>query len=484
MSKTLEAREQLAPMIPNPAQQEAINRMAGALWETGGALNAAEMGFGKTLVAIETMLNLGAQTVLISAPLHVRYSWEDTIERQTNYAIPFRWINNSNKAGKEALESLKRGDAGFYFIGRELFRLSDWRGVFIDGVIHDECATLASLQSGGKKTRSRGYDVAFDLRHRTKYTIAQSATWFGSSFERAWSIGRILWPDTVERNFYRWTMEFAKSEYDPFTPNQRKIVGEKHPGAFANSLPCYVNPPASTNLDKPVLEDIFVDLSRSQRKLYDDFEEKGVVWLKEHPMVADVPIVQRIRLRQLTLAECDLAEAGRLDDNGNPVMQVIFRPNAKSSKFDALKELLADIPDEKVVIATDSAKYARMVAARLGSDAFAWTGEATQKEREAAKGKFTKGSLKYIVAVQKAIADGTDGLQAACHILVVMSEDDSPVMNSQLIGRLRRQGQEHRVLVYRIRARDTLDDPQAATLLAKERSMRASMIKEEDVVAA
>lgn len=472
MPKKTEERERLEPLVPNREQSEAINRMAAALWETGGALSAAPMGFGKTVVAVETMLNLGAQTVLISAPLHVRYSWQDTVQRQTNYAIPFRWVNNSNKAGKEALESLKRGDAGFYFVGREMFRLLDWRGVFIDGVIHDECASLASLQDGGKKVRSRGYEVAFDLRHRTKYTLCQSATWFGSAFARSWSIARILWPDRVEKNYYRWTIDYCATVYDPFTPNQRKIVGEKKPGAFASSLPCYINPPKSLALEEPMFEDIFVDLSRSQRRIYDEFEKKGVVWLQDHPLVAQAPIVQRIRLRQITLAECDVTDED----------QVIFQPNAKSSKFDALKEFLADLPEgEKVLIATDSAKFARMVAARLGSDAFAWTGEATQRERERAKARFVKGDLHAIVAVQKAIAEGNDGLQAACHILVVLSDDDSPVMNSQLVGRLHRQGQKDRVLVYRVRARETLDDPQASTLLAKELSMRASMMKELEV---
>jgi hypothetical protein len=387
-------------------------------------------------------------------------------------------VNNSNKSGKEALESLKRGDAGFYFIGRELFRLMDWRGVFIDAVIHDECQSLASLQSAGKKGRSRGFDVAFDLRHRTKYTLAQSGTWYGSSWERAWSIGRILWPDVVERNFYRWMIDYCATVYDPFTTNQRKIVGEKNPGAFVASLPCYVNL-RNTATMPPMVEDIYVDLSARQRKLYDEFEKKGLVWLAEHPMVADVPIVQRIRLRQLALAECDLIDFGKVDANGEPLLAVGFQPNAKSSKFDALKEFLADMPDEKVIIVTDSAKYARMVAARLGSDAFAWTGDATQKERERAKGRFIKGDLKYLVAVQKAISEGTDGLQHASHIMVTLSEDDSPVQNQQMIGRLNRTGQQQRVLVYNIKARDTIEDVQSATLLQKERQMRASMLKDE-----
>ena len=466
----VEERPQLAPLVLTADQDREVARMTGALWADGGALNASDMGTGKTVMMVETGLRLGAQTILVSAPLHTRFGWYDTVMRQTNYAMPFEWITNSTKAGKAAFANLKAGQAGVYFVGRELFRTMDWRGVFIDLVVHDECQTIANRDN-------KGYKVAFDLRARTKYTICQSATWYGSRFENAWGIGRILYPTIVERNFYKWVEKYCATVFDPFTPTQRKVVGEKMPGRFTSELSCYVNL-RNTATQKPMVEEIFVDLSPRQRKLYDEFEQKGVVWLNEHPMVADVPAVIRIRLRQLTLAECDISyEMGR---DGEMQEKVGFQPTAKSTNFDALTDFLKTLPeDEKVIIATDFAKYARMVAGRLGDDAFAWTGEASSKQREAAKGRFIKGKLKYLVAVQKAISEGTDGLQEVCHILVVLSDDDSPVQNMQMVGRVNRTGQAKRVLVYLIRARNTVDDVQAPTLLQKEVQMRRSMKKDE-----
>jgi hypothetical protein len=49
-----------------------------------------------------------------------------------------------------------------------------------------------------------------------------------------------------------------------------------------------------------------------------------------------------------------------------------------------------------------------------------------------------------------------------------------------MVGRLNRTGQDKRVVVYRVMARDTLDDPQANTLLNKELQMRASMLKNDN----
>jgi superfamily II DNA or RNA helicase len=171
-------------------------------------------------------------------------------------------------------------------------------------------------------------------------------------------------------------------------------------------------------------------------------------------------------LRQLTLGETYIAP---------DTEEIDFSLDCKSSKLDAVEGLIADLVGEQVVIATDSAKFARVVAARLGG--FAWTGDKKQVEREEAKQKFIAGQLRIIVATQAAISEGTDGLQRACRVLIELSQSDSPILNQQMVGRLNRTGQEKRVIVYKIMARNTLDDPQAETLLGKELQMRASMLK-------
>jgi len=76
-----------------------------------------------------------------------------------------------------------------------------------------------------------------------------------------------------------------------------------------------------------------------------------VVWLGENPLVAEVPIAARIRLRQVTLAVPTLTDEG----------DVVFADNAKSSKYDALKEIIDDNPNDAMLILTDSQKYAKLV---------------------------------------------------------------------------------------------------------------------------
>jgi superfamily II DNA or RNA helicase len=137
-----------------PDQDAAVQRII--IEDSGGVLVGSDLGTGKTVVAVESALVLAADgVVLVSAPLHTRYGWDDTLKRQTGYEREFRWVNTKNKAGRAALEDLKWGVPGWYFIGRELFRLQDWGGVSVDVIVHDECHTLQNRFSRGFKAAKK-----------------------------------------------------------------------------------------------------------------------------------------------------------------------------------------------------------------------------------------------------------------------------------------------------------------------------------------
>jgi len=448
-------------LTPTPEQAEAIDRIVNE--PTGGVLQASDLGTGKTLMAVEAGLRFAPMGVIVvSAPLHTYYGWFDTLFWQTDGAVQFRKVDNKTKAGKANLEALKWGVAGWYFVGREFFRLQDWSDCFFDVMVHDECHSL-------QNRKSKGFQVARKVK--SALTIAQSATWFGSSFEGAWAVLRILYPEHdspgmfADRSYHRWVKNWCATEYDWFAENNAKIVGERNVGELAATVPCYINL-RNTATDEPELVPIYVDLSVRQRAYYNQMEKDGVAWLDSNPMVAELPITQRVRLRQLTLGETFISP---------DTEEIGFAVDCKSSKLDAVEGLLADLVGESIVIATDSAKFARVVAERVGG--FAWTGDKSQVEREDAKQKFMRKELRIIVATQAAISEGTDGLQRVCRVLIELSQSDSPILNQQMVGRLNRTGQERRVIVYKVMARNTLDDPQAETLLSKEIQMRLSMLK-------
>jgi len=174
-------------MILTPEQAAAVAKMAAE--PTRAALSASELGTGKTCMAVELGRALGAQVIMIVAPLHTRYGWHETFTRQ-GYTHPFNVVSNKNKEGKAAQVALKAKVPGVYFVGREWFRLQDWAGISVDYFVWDECHVLKTKTSAGVKalkTLKRGY------------TLLQSATPFGSEFTGAWSVARCAWGNIIDR---------------------------------------------------------------------------------------------------------------------------------------------------------------------------------------------------------------------------------------------------------------------------------------------
>lgn len=427
------------PMIPDSEQEAVISRIVTE--PTRAALNASQFGTGKTLVTVEVGLRLGADIILIVCPLFTKESWKETILRQDPTAT-VRMID-SKKAGKQALEDLEQLKPGWYIVGREFFAAKSVADRFIkigpkiDLLAYDECAKWANR-------KSRGF--AHMRKIKPKFKLAMSATPWANKFENIWTICRWLWPDLIPRSFWNWVAEWCKTGYDPFAG--MVVAGEKVPGAFVNSLPCYIR----VEKDFGYVEEIrmLVQLSSRERKIYDNMLKKMIVWLGENPVVAKLPIDKRTRLRQMTLGEVYFDE--ELDT-------INFDNSMKSTKYDTLKDIINEY-NEPMLILTESQKFARVVAERLKADGFKaeeWSGKVTESERNEIKARYLSGETDYIVAVIKSIGEGTDGLQARSRIMVWLSRDESGYHTEQAFRRLYRRGQTGQVVSIDIEAVDTYD---------------------------
>lgn len=482
-------------LTPTPEQKQAIDRMAAE--PTRAALLAAETGVGKTLMSVELARAIGAKTVLLIAPLNTKDGWLKAVTNQ-GLDLPFKVINSSAK-GVANFEALRAGEPGVYFIGREFFGLSGTE-------------KKATKKSKGRKRRWKWSWVKPDLaifdevqiasdRYSTTYTalktlsagykLAASATPNGNRFTGMWSITRWLWKDThnpdipydaempfksmyVDNSFWRWAAQWAVIEYDPFSEGHQKVTREREPGAFVSSLPCYIRIEA----DRTPVETrkVYVDLTPIQRRIYNEMEADALAWLDEHPLVADFPIVKRVRLRQITLAEPTVRFTGGYDEDGKPEVEVYFEDDAASAKFDALHKIIhKHHPDEPILILTDSQKFARLVTKRLGEGAAEWSGQTKHAERDRIKAEFGK-SVKWIVAVIPAIAEGVDGLQTVCSTEVWLSESTNDMLNQQVEGRINRQGQKaEKITRYKVMARGTDDDGTFQRLIETRTQNRRSL---------
>ena len=408
-----------------PDQITAVERIVTE--PTKAALLAATMGYGKTLVAVEAVRRMQVKhpTVLIVCPLATRVSWERTFTNQ-GLTVPIHRIN-STKAGKAALGQLKAGTKGVYLIGREYFRTMKWATYKKVGIlIVDEVQIFSNRNSAGIKALKS---------LKPEWKLAMSGTPWGNKFENAWTIAQWLWGSPIvssrfwgdeQQGISGFVADFC--EVEPTYLKGRvvmKIVGEKEGVSFVNTLPCYIRPEVSPH---PVQRDqLYVELTPTQRKMYDHFEEKSYVWLGDKALVEDVPIVERIRLREMALGTVEI------DDSGS----VVFTDDMKSAKVDALKEFLGTVPEENVLILTHSKKFAKIVANRIPNSRL-WTGDTPHDVREQYIQTFGT-DFQYLIATAQALEAGVDGLQENCSTLVWLSRTENNMLNEQVEKRIARK---------------------------------------------
>lgn len=442
--------------------EQALNVERMATTPSHAALVAGDTGIGKTLLAVELARRLNARTVLVIAPLGTFGGWVKTVESQQIgldvYQITPKTAENYTR--------LAEGKPGVYLVGREFFHLSatssephpetgkvarearwSWARTPVDLVVADEIQFASNRDSNAHK-------VLKTLK--AGFRLGMSATPQGNKFKGLWAVCYWLWPKetnhlgepVADRSFWRWAKRWANVEDQQVARNKtvKVVTAEQNPGAYVSTLPCYVRMEAvRVPVDKRIVK---VDLSEAQRKMYTEMAEDMLTWLEEHPLETDISIVQRLRLRQITLGEVSFNEEGAVD----------FALDCQSSKIDALERIVADHPGEPILVLVESAKFVKSVVHRLGPTAREWSGRISQRDRETVKAAFG-GEVQYLVATIASIAEGVDGLQRVCSTEVWLSEHANSMLNLQAQGRLNRTGQKERVITsYYVLAENTDDD--------------------------
>jgi superfamily II DNA or RNA helicase len=458
-------------LVPYPYQQRDIDKLVS---NDGTGVIATQVGGGKTLVAIEVGKQLGTGTNLVIAPkgTHKR-AWQKTILRQIPEAS-VRYIN-SKKEGEKAFIDLQHKISGWYLISPEYFRKIHWANIVPDLAVFDEIHRASNRKSNTAR-----------MLHtlKAKRRIGMSGTIAGNRIEGFWSVIRWIYPEIAGRSFWAWANTYCEVAQDYWAG--KVISTEKRPGAITASLPCYIRHlkrenccdfhPEGMDSDLPsvVIKERSVELNAEQKRIYKKMEKDLFVWLGENPLVAEVPIATRTRLRQITLGTPTVSDTG----------EVYFAEDCKSTKMDELFSIISDHPEgEPMLLLTHSQKFASVVVARLrkaGHTAFEWSGKATQADRDVALEQFIAGNIQFIVGVIAAIGEGTDGLQERCSVMVWLSKDDNRMLNEQAMGRLDRQGQKRAVISYEIIAEDTYDSGQLSNLVLKQIEMNKSLRAKEE----
>lgn len=432
--------------------------------ENPRTLLKAPTGSGKTLTAVEAFLRSGEDTLIVISPLNTFAGWERTLDGQSGGLHTLRYIN-AKKAGQDALRDLLRGVPGCYFIGWERFRLLGWEQIERAFIVSDECHRATNRKGAAHR--------ALKSLPKDGYHIMMSATPAGNNLSGLWALARVLWPNETTRSYWAWVTEWLHTEKGQYS--YLDVFGERNPGALWASLPSAISMP-SVYTAEPVIHHVEVDLNPTQRRHYNELDKQRMTWLEENPLAPEMPGTLYMRMIQVTMAVPSIKQGWvRKRDPETDEWEtewgdiIYFEDDAKSSKADAVLEILSDLyaGDEKppVMIYTHSKLFATLLTKRLqekGYNARQFIGGMSQEERQWKIDMFGK-EFDIMVATIATVAEGLDTLKDVCHNEIWCSHTDSGILNTQAAGRLSRQGQEHTVQRWVISARGTIETEERIT---------------------
>jgi len=468
-------------------QLEAISTIKREVSETGRSgrvLLGAGMGSGKTVISCEVIIKTGAKRVLIVGVRDAYSQWAKTLKEQ-GHTEPMLRLNKPENFNK-----LIDGEDGIFYAGLEMLRAQDWESrtetSYMDA---DIMAMFGSGPDTVGRTETfsthlntyknmRAVDLLFsDEAHKhsnqksnsiktmetipAKAIVALSGTFFGNKFINAWSVTGWLWGKDVVGTKTAFTKQWC-TEVPVMSKDGKKrirtasgfplskITGEKNPGEFVQSLPCYVFVATPVG-DVPEPEIVKVELREEQQRQYDEMESKSLTWIpteiigSREPLVADLDLVQRIRLRTAALGAMTLIP-GETEEDAD---KITFSPGCDSSVLDAAYKVLhrPTWVGQKVLILTHSKPFANEVARRIGQKYSVGlkTGGVSPAKWDDEKARFMMpvsetNSIQYLVAVISAVGTAMDGLQANCSKVLWLSEDENNTNNIQGGNRIWRDG--------------------------------------------
>lgn len=452
-------------------QKEDIEKLAPAR----RAANGSEMGTGKTPFAVELekvwyeeLKGKPHYGTLIVAPLNTFTGWLDRYS-EWEPEVDVTVIDRKNREAFLEAVRKKQGDA-FLMHWDALRLMPELRQFPFQTIIADEAHRACNRKA--QQTRAL-------KKLKTYSKLAMSGTLTADSPAGLWSVLHWLYPQdhflTSYWRFYKLLVDYEvvypggyhtvkgvnlknihllHEFMEPFYVRhlKREQCCPHHPDGVMPWLP-----------DK-VYNQVYVELSPAQRRVYEQMRKDMIAWVGEHedsPLAAQVVMVQMLRLSQMALAM--------------PYMEgTSVKLTLPSSKLDAGIELFRDNQEKQFVAYTSSKQFLYVAAEELnrrGITTLAVSGDTPQHQRDTMVQDFNRGDFQIFLCMIQA-TEGIDGLQHTTDTAVFFDRTWSARMNNQAEDRLHRDGQKDTVEIIDIMARRTVDLGRHQRLEAKWKWIR------------
>jgi len=422
---------------PRPYQQEGFAWLSFLRAHGLGGILADDMGLGKTLQAIMAMAQgrqSGDAPYLVVAPTSVMGNWARECARFAPGLATVQLTETAKRRGKQIAESVAGADV--VITSYALFRLDfdefeslDWSGLWLD-----EAQFV-------KNRQSQAHGCA--RRLRTPFKVAITGTPLENNLMELWSLLSITAPGLFPSpdrfaDYYQRPIE-REQDADRLAQLRRRIrpfMLRRTKEEVAGDLP---------PKQEQVLE---LDLHPKHQKVYQRHLQRerqkvlGLIGdLRKHRFEIFKSLTM---LRQLSL------DASLVDEE---------YANIPSTKLDALVEMLGDIVSEghRTLVFSQFTGYLAKVRTRLSDAgiATAYLDGRTRKRQEAIDA-FVDGDAPVFLISLKAGGFGLN-LTAADYV-ILLDPWWNPATEAQAIDRTHRIGQDKKVMVYRMVARDTIEE--------------------------
>ncbi|GIF43050.1 DEAD/DEAH box helicase [Actinoplanes xinjiangensis] len=418
-----------------PYQQEGFRWLA-ALHDNGlGGILADDMGLGKTLQALALLCHARKHgRFLVVAPASVVHNWVAEAARFAPDLEVVAITSTATRRGSGLAEAI--GQADVVVTSYTLFRLEyddyallDWAGLVLD-----EAQFV-------KNPQSQAYKCA--RRLPAPFKIAITGTPMENNLAELWALCSIAAPGLFPRldrftEYYRHPIERDRDQ-DRLAQLRRRIrplVLRRRKSEVAADLPAK---------QEQVVE---VDLAPGHRKVYQRYlqrERQKVLGL-----LGDLEKNRFEIFRSLTLLRQASLDVALVDEQHRAV---------SSTKLDLLVEQLTDIAAEghRTLVFSQFTRFLGSARDRLEQAGITCAYlDGTTRDRRRVVEEFKTGTAPVFLISLKAGGFGLNLTEADYCIL--LDPWWNPATEAQAVDRVHRIGQTRNVMVYRLVARDTIEE--------------------------
>jgi len=472
----------------------------------------AEQGTGKTKIAIDTIAYLYANgkinTALVVAPNGVHRNWVDNeIPVHMPHYIDYRsayWVATPRKADKARMEHAMQTDGHFLrIITMNVEALSTQRGKEFFYMLARATQAICIVDEstriktpGVKRTKTLiAAAKYFEYRRiMTGTPVTQGPFDFYSQF-------KFLDPHILGFTTYTaFKHHFAEFERVPTRNNRQgfyeSLIAYRNLDELVTSIKPYsfrIRKKDCLDLPDKVYETRYVELSKEQKRLYDDLLKRNVAELKTETRASDLQVPEGLTAEEEFFFYCQRDDVGKVraknaltkllrlqqiiggfatDENGKT-----YAIENKNARIESLLELIEETEGKIIIWARFRAEIAAISAAlkeKYGSGAVVeYHGGVSNEDRAKAIDLFQNKALipnewegRFFVGQPHSAGLGLT--LTAANTMIYFSQDFSLEARLQSEDRAHRIGQINKVTYIDLVAPDTVDARISAALLNKQ----------------